>query len=141
MSPLGSPAVTPHEQAREAADTLAGLTGVEGHDVALVLGSGWRSAAEALGEPVAEIESTDLPGFSAVAVTGHSGSIRSVRLGDRRLLMFGSRTHYYEGKGVPAGGHPIPTPAAPGRGTNVPPNRCGRAAGDGGAGEPGPAPR
>jgi purine-nucleoside phosphorylase len=117
--------VTPLEQAREAADTLARLTGVESHDVALVLGSGWRSAAEALGDPVAELESTDLPGFSAVAVTGHSGSIRSVRLGGRRLLMFGSRTHYYEGTGVAAVVHPVRTAAAAGCGTIVLTNGCG----------------
>jgi purine-nucleoside phosphorylase len=117
--------VTPHEQAHEAADTLAGLTGVERHDVALVLGSGWRAAAEALGEPVAEIESTDLPGFSAVAVTGHSGGIRSVRLGERRLLMFGSRTHYYEGKGVAAVVHPVRTAAAAGCRTILLTNGCG----------------
>jgi purine-nucleoside phosphorylase len=117
--------VTAHQRALEAADTLAGLTGVEGHDIALVLGSGWRSAAESLGDPVAEVESTDLPGFSAVAVTGHSGSIRSVRLGDRRLLMFGSRTHYYEGKGVPAVVHPVRTAAAAGCRTIVLTNGCG----------------
>lgn len=72
--------MTPQEQAREAADTLARLTGVEHHDIALVLGSGWLPAAEALaggdgGETVAEIATTDLPGFSAAAVAGHSGKI------------------------------------------------------------------
>jgi purine-nucleoside phosphorylase len=117
--------VTPQEQAQEAADTLAGLTGVERHDVALVLGSGWLPAAVGLGEPVAEIATTDLPGFSAAAVEGHSGTVRSVLLGTRRLLLFGSRTHYYEAKGVAAVVHPIRTAAAAGCQTVVLTNGCG----------------
>jgi purine-nucleoside phosphorylase len=122
--------VTPQEQAQEAADVLARLTGVERHDVALVLGSGWLPAAAALtaegeGVQVAEIKSTDLPGFSAAAVSGHSGTIRSVRLGERRLLLFGSRTHYYEGKGVAAVVHPVRTAAAAGCRTIVLTNGCG----------------
>ena len=55
---------TPHELAAEAAARLAELTGVERHDVALVLGSGWLPAVDALGEATAEIATTDLPGFA-----------------------------------------------------------------------------
>jgi purine-nucleoside phosphorylase len=117
--------VTPQEQAQEAADTLARLTGVERHDVALVLGSGWLPAAEALGQATAEIATTDLPGFSAAAVAGHSGKIRSIRSGDRQLLVFLSRTHYYEGKGVAAVVHPVRTAAAAGCRTIVLTNGCG----------------
>ena len=125
-----TPAVTPQEQAQEAADTLARLTGVERHDVALVLGSGWLPAAEALspddgGESTAEIATTDLPGFSAAAVAGHSGKIRSIRAGDQNLLVFLSRTHYYEGKGVAAVVHPVRTAAAAGCRTIVLTNGCG----------------
>ena len=122
--------MTAQEPAQEAADTLARLTGVERHDVALVLGSGWRPAAEALGadgagETVAEIATTDLPGFSAAAVAGHSGTIRSIRSGERHLLVFLSRTHYYEGKGVAAVVHPVRTAAAAGCRTIVLTNGCG----------------
>jgi purine-nucleoside phosphorylase len=117
--------VTPQEQAQEAAEALAELTGVERHDVALVLGSGWLPAADALGEATAEIATTDLPGFSAAAVAGHSGKIRSIRSGDRRLLVFLSRTHYYEGKGVAAVVHPVRTAAAAGCRTIVLTNGCG----------------
>ena len=93
---------SPYELAADAAQRLAELTGVERHDVALVLGSGWLPAVDALGEATAEISTTDLPGFSDAAVAGHSGKIRSVRSGDKHLLVFLSRTHYYEGKGVAA---------------------------------------
>jgi purine-nucleoside phosphorylase len=118
------------EQAREAADALARLTGVEQHDVALVLGSGWRPAADALGadgvgETVVEIDTTELPGFLPAAVAGHSGKIRSIRSGHRRLLVFLSRTHYYEGKGVAAVVHPVRTASAAGCRTVVLTNGCG----------------
>ncbi|HET9842010.1 MAG TPA: purine-nucleoside phosphorylase, partial [Nocardioides sp.] len=117
--------MTPQEQAQEAADTLARLTGVERHDVALVLGSGWLPAAAALGEPASQLATTDLPGFSAPAVQGHAGTIGSLVLGGRRLLLFGTRTHYYEGKGVAAVVHPVRTAAAAGCRTIVLTNGCG----------------
>jgi purine-nucleoside phosphorylase len=117
--------VTAQDLAREAAGTLARLTGVPRHDLALVLGSGWLPAAESLGEATAEIDATDLPGFSAAAVAGHSGRIRSIRAGDRNLLVFGGRTHFYEGKGVAAVVHPVRTAAAAGCATIVLTNGCG----------------
>src|SRR4029453_17481543 len=98
---------------------------VERHDVALVLGSGWLPAAEMLGETVAEGATTDLPGFSAAAVAGHSGKIRSVRAGDTRALVFLSRTHYYVGKGVDAVVHGVRTAARAGCRTIVLTNGCG----------------
>jgi purine-nucleoside phosphorylase len=116
---------TTHEQAREAATRLAELTGIEQHDIALVLGSGWLPAVDSLGEVTAEINTTDLPGFSAAAVAGHSGKIRSVRAGDRNLLVFLSRTHYYEGKGVAAVVHGVRTAAAAGCHAIVLTNGCG----------------
>jgi purine-nucleoside phosphorylase len=111
--------------AREAADTLARLTGVERHDLALVLGSGWLPAVDALGEAAAEISTTDLPGFHAAGVAGHSGKIRSIRAGDKQLLVFLSRTHFYEGKGVAAVVHPVRTAAAAGCRAIVLTNGCG----------------
>jgi len=116
---------TPAEAAREAAAVLAEKTGVERHDVALVLGSGWLPAVDALGETVAEIDTTELPGFSAAAVAGHSGKVRSVRAGERRLLVFLSRTHLYEGRGVRAVVHGVRTAAAAGCSTMVLTNGCG----------------
>ena len=111
--------------AREAADTLARLTGVERHDLALVLGSGWLPAVDALGEATAEISTTDLPGFHAAGVAGHSGKIRSISAGDKRLLVFLSRTHFYEGKGAAAVVHPVRTAAAAGCQAIVLTNGCG----------------
>ncbi|NYG55150.1 purine-nucleoside phosphorylase [Nocardioides perillae] len=120
---------TPYDDARAAAERLAELTGVAQHDVALVLGSGWLPAVDALGEATAEstveIATTDLPGFPPAAVAGHSGRIRSVQAGEKRLLVFLSRTHYYEGHGVDRVVHGVRTAAAAGCRTIVLTNGCG----------------
>ena len=116
---------TPVELAREAADVLRERTGVETHDVALVLGSGWLPAVDALGEATAELSTTDLPGFAPPAVAGHAGKIRSVRAGDRRLLVFLGRTHLYEGLGVRTVVHGVRTAAAAGCRVAVLTNGCG----------------
>jgi purine-nucleoside phosphorylase len=116
---------SPQAQAAEAADRLRELTGVERHDVALVLGSGWLPAVDALGEATAELTTTDLPGFAPPAVAGHAGKIRSVRAGDRNLLVFLGRTHFYEGLGVRAVVHGIRTAAASGCSVVVLTNGCG----------------
>lgn len=89
------------------------------------MGSGWLPAAEALGTPDFEFAATDLPGFSAPAVSGHSGTIRSLRIGDARVLVFLGRTHYYEGRGVAAVVHGVRTAAAAGCKSVVLTNGCG----------------
>jgi purine-nucleoside phosphorylase len=116
---------SPAEAAAEAARVLADLTGVAQHDVALVMGSGWLPAVDALGEATAEISTTDLPGFAAPAVAGHAGRIRSVRAGDKQLLVFLGRTHFYEGLGVRAVVHGVRTAAAAGCRAIVLTNGCG----------------
>ncbi len=117
--------MSPYESARQAADVLRERTGGGDHDVALVMGSGWMPAADALGEPEVEIALEDLPGFSAPAVAGHGGTVRSLRIGDRRALVFLGRTHFYEGKGVAAVVHGVRTAAAAGCRAIVLTNGCG----------------
>ncbi|MGA8048416.1 MAG: purine-nucleoside phosphorylase [Dermatophilaceae bacterium] len=113
--------------ARAAAAVIAERTGVDRHDVALVLGSGWRETGDRVGDTLAEIDNTDVPGFAKASVAGHSGSMRSVAIGDtgRRVLVFGTRTHYYEGRGVRAVVHAVRTAAAAGCSTIVLTNGCG----------------
>ncbi|WP_286959056.1 MULTISPECIES: purine-nucleoside phosphorylase [Arsenicicoccus] len=124
---LNDPDVDPFEVARAAATVIAERTGVERHDVALVLGSGWGGAADLIGETLTVIDNADVPGFSRAAVVGHSGTIRSVSLGDtdRRALVYGTRTHFYEGKGVRAVVHGVRTAAAAGCRQVVLTNGCG----------------
>ena len=116
---------TPQELAEQSADRLRELTGVDQHDIALVLGSGWMPAVEALGEATAEVSTADLPGFAPPAVTGHAGKIRSVRNGDKNLLIFLGRTHLYEGLGVRPVVHGVRMSAAAGCKVVVLTNGCG----------------
>jgi len=111
------------------------MTGLEGHDVALVLGSGWAPALDLLGEASAEVLVTDLPGFLAPAVEGHAGRVRSLEVGGVRVLAFLGRTHLYEGRGVEAVVHGVRVAAASGCRTVVLTNaagglRAGMAVGD-----------
>ncbi|MQY07377.1 purine-nucleoside phosphorylase [Actinomadura macrotermitis] len=100
--------------AQEAADRLRARTGFDAFDVALVMGSGWVPAADALGDPVAELPVTDLPGFAPPAVEGHAGRIRVVEVGGRRALVLLGRTHLYEGRGVDPVVHGVRTALAAG---------------------------
>ena len=123
---LDDPSTDPFEVARHAAQFLADATGVARHDVLLVLGSGWGGAADLVGETVAEIDSHEIPGFTAAAVAGHSATTRSIRLEDgRHALVLGSRTHLYEGRGVRRVVHGVRTAAAAGCATVVLTNGCG----------------
>ena len=119
------PQTTPFQLAQEAADALRDRTGVPSHDIALVLGSGWLPAVDGLGDTLAEVSTTDLPGFAPPAVAGHAGKLRSVRAGDRSLLVFLGRTHLYEGHGVRTVVHGVRTAAAAGCRTVVLTNGCG----------------
>jgi purine-nucleoside phosphorylase len=127
MPDLDDPSTDPFDVARLAADSLAERTGASRHDVALVLGSGWGPAGDLLGETLATVDNADVPGFRAAAVSGHSGTIRSVRIGttDRRALVFGTRTHVYEGLGLRAVVHGVRTAAAAGCRAVVLTNGCG----------------
>lgn len=124
---LTDPATDPFEVARAAAAVIAEKTGAERHDVALVLGSGWGEAGDLIGEALATVDNADVPGFAKAAVEGHSGTMRSVAIGDsgRRALVYGTRTHFYEGRGVRAVVHAVRTAAAAGCKAIVLTNGCG----------------
>lgn len=99
--------------ALESAAVIAKVTGTASHDIAITLGSGWRKAADMLGETVSDIPADKVPGFSRSSVPGHMGTIRSIAMeSGSRVLIIGARTHYYEGKGVGAVVHPVRTAAA-----------------------------
>ena len=115
----------PSAVARSAADALAERTGVGQHDVAIVLGSGWVPAVEALGEASAELPVAELPGFPPPTVEGHAGLIRLIQLGTTRVLVFLGRTHLYEGLGVEPVVHGVRTAVAAGCRIVVLTNACG----------------
>jgi purine-nucleoside phosphorylase len=111
--------------AAAAAATLAERTGVATHDVAVVLGSGWRPAADELGTPEFELPVADLPGFLAPTVAGHGGTLRSLVVGDKRVLILLGRTHLYEGRGVAPVVHGVRTAAKAGCQTVILTNAAG----------------
>ena len=124
---LSDPATDPFEVAKSAAAVIAERTGTDRHDVALVLGSGWGQTGDLIGETLVTIDNADVPGFAKAAVAGHSGTMRSVAIADtgRRALVYGTRTHFYEGKGVRSVVHAVRTAAAAGCRTIVLTNGCG----------------
>jgi len=124
---LRDPSVDPFAVATAAAQVIADRTGTAQHDVALVLGSGWGQTADLIGRTLATIDNADVPGFAKAAVSGHSGVMRSVAIGDtgRRALVYGTRTHFYEGRGIRSVVHAVRTAAAAGCRTIVLTNGCG----------------
>jgi purine-nucleoside phosphorylase len=79
-----------------AAIVIAARTGVDNHDAAVVLGSGLNDYARTL-EGAVEISYAEIPGFSVPRVVGHGGSVISVPVNGRRLLVLSGRVHAYEG--------------------------------------------
>ena len=104
----------PYRAAQASAARLAELTGVSRHDVAVVLGSGWAPAADALGSADAEVPLAALGGFPPPTVSGHSPAVRSLRAGDGRVLVFLGRVHLYEGHDVATVVHGVRTAVAAG---------------------------
>jgi len=125
-NPLDNPSASPFEIAKQAAESIAQLTGIPNHDIALTLGSGWAKAADLIGETVATINATDVVGFSAPKVQGHVATIRSIKLPSGKFaLVLGARTHYYEGHGVRRVAHGVRTAAATGVKTMILTNGAG----------------
>ncbi len=115
---------SPAALAEDAADVLTAALGGR-HDVAIVMGSGWAPAADAFGAAGVSVAMAQLPGFAAPTAVGHGGEIRSVRVGDRSVLLFLGRTHLYEGRGVEPVVHGVRTAAAAGVRTVVLTNAAG----------------
>jgi purine-nucleoside phosphorylase len=106
--------VDPYALAAEAALKLAERTGVDRHDLFVVLGSGWAHAAEMLPEGL-DVTMTDLAGFPAPSAMGHGGVLRSVALpGDVNVLMALGRVHLYEGHSAATVAHGVRTAHAAG---------------------------
>lgn len=125
------------EEATQAATALAERSGVERHDVVVVLGSGWKAGADQLGDVVFETPTTDLPGFPPSTVVGHAGTVRSTRTTDgRHVLAFLGRVHGYEGHEPPVVVHAVRTAHAAGCRTAVLTNAAGAVRADLPVGQP-----
>ncbi len=95
------------------------------HDVAVVLGSGWRLAADLGGLSGTEIALADLPGIPRPIGLGHGRTVRSVDVDGRRVLVFLGRIHLYEGHDPNVVAHGVRTAAAAGCRTVVLTNGAG----------------
>jgi len=134
----------PYAAAAASAARLAQLTGQPAHDIAVVLGSGWAAAADAIAapgpatapgqattpgqataadpattqrpasSPLVEVALADLGGFPEPTVAGHVPTVRSIALGGRRVLVFLGRAHLYEGHPAAAVVHGVRTAVAAG---------------------------
>jgi len=90
-----------YERLSATAKVIAEKTGVERHDVALVLGSGLNDYPATLDDAIT-VGYEELPGFPLPTVVGHTGTVYSVQMGGNRVLMMAGRGHAYEG-------HPMDT--------------------------------
>lgn len=110
----------------EAAAAIAARTGVDRHDVLVVLGSGWTPAADRFGTVTAELPVGELPGFTGVGVPGHAGTLRSIEAVDgRRVLALLGRVHAYEGHDLAAVVHAVRASVRAGCSTVVVTNAAG----------------
>jgi purine-nucleoside phosphorylase len=115
----------PYEAARRAADAVRSATQIDRHDVAIVLGSGWAGAADRIGTVRTDMELSALPGFPPPAVAGHRNLLRSITAHGRDVLVFGGRSHLYEGHTASTVVHGIRTAAAAGCRTVIITNAAG----------------
>ncbi len=116
----------PRAVAESAAAAVRTAGGVEGVDLAMVLGSGWNAAADSLGDTLIAAPLADIPGFAAPVVAGHGGELRLVSVQSGRIAaVITGRTHLYEGKPVAQVVHGVRTAAALGAKVIVLTNGCG----------------
>jgi purine-nucleoside phosphorylase len=114
MSNETASATDPFTRAEASAAALRKRAGVDSFDTVVVLGSGWQAAADAIGAPELEVPLADLGGFKQPGVKGHAPSVRYIKKGQRRVLLYLGRIHLYEGHDPHAVVHGVRTAIAAG---------------------------
>jgi purine-nucleoside phosphorylase len=107
------------DNAARTARELARRTGVEHHDVLVILGTGLAAAAERLGATGPSIPLATLPFFPRYTATGHHAQGWSVQIGGKMVLVFAGRCHAYEGIELSEVVHPLRTGIAAGCSTVI----------------------
>jgi purine-nucleoside phosphorylase len=92
--------------------------------IAVVLGSGWAGACDALQDTV-RIPYSALDGFPQAGVPGHPGELLMGRLGHARIAVMAGRKHAYESGDVDGMKHPLRVLRALGCTTLVQTNAAG----------------
>jgi purine-nucleoside phosphorylase len=80
--------------------------GVQGpYDLAIIIGSGLGNLVNHIKEKI-QVPYSNIPGFPKSTVSGHAGTLVTGYLGERRVIAFQGRSHYYETR-QPAGMRPL----------------------------------
>ena len=125
MSTEDVSAIDPFTVAEASAAVLRARAGVDGFDAAVVLGSGWQAAADAIGAAELQVPLADIGGFPQPGVKGHAASVRYVKRGEQKVLVYLGRVHLYEGHDPHAVVHGVRTAIAAGCRTIVLTNAAG----------------
>src|ERR1700727_2969452 len=125
MSDQTATTVDPFGLAEASASALRNRASVDSFDVVVVLGSGWQAAADAIGTPELEVPLVELGGFTQPSVKGHTPSVRYIKKGQLRVLLYLGRIHLYEGHQPQAVVHGVRTAIAAGWRTIVLTNAAG----------------
>jgi purine-nucleoside phosphorylase len=120
-----APAADPFAQAAAGAAALRERTGTNRFDVAVVLGSGWAAAADAIGAVEVDVPLGDLAGFRQPSVKGHAPSVRYIKKGQLNVLVYLGRIHLFEGYDPHTVTHGVRTAIAAGCRTVVLTNAAG----------------
>lgn len=109
---------------RESAQVARRLLAGARPAAAVILGSGWGPAADAL--RIRRIVSyADIPHLGATSVAGHSGRLIEAECGGVPVLVFQGRRHWYEGAGWEPVALPVFLAARLGARTLIVTNACG----------------
>ena len=77
----------------EAAEKIRSATGIRNFDVAVIGGSGIS-----FGEALLEIPYEEIPYMPKPSIPGHRGVLKLFEIGEKKVLFFEGRFHYYEGR-------------------------------------------
>lgn len=68
-------------------------------DLSIILGSGLGDFAEQL-KIIKSVSTSDIPGYPVSTVVGHKGKIHFAEYGNKNLILFQGRVHFYEGYNI-----------------------------------------
>ncbi len=95
------------DRAAHSARELARRTGIDHHEVVVILGSGLTEAAEILAGGAHPLALDTLPFFPSYGAGGHRPQAWSTLVDAHRVLVLGGRCHLYEGHAPAEVVHPL----------------------------------